>query len=69
MNKLQKSINGVRVFFEEVMVEMKKCTWPEKNELLESTVVVIVSVLLLSLFVGVSDKILVSILRLMVPSG
>ena len=62
-------INGVRVFFSNVTMEMRKCTWPQRRELFESTVVVIMSVLLLAIFVGFSDKILVSILKLLVPSG
>lgn len=61
--------NGVRVFFSNVTMEMRKCTWPQRRELFESTVVVIMSVLLLAIFVGFSDKILVSILKLLVPSG
>ena len=61
--------NGVRVFFSTVTMEMRKCTWPQRRELFESTVVVIMSVLLLAIFVGFSDKILVSILKLLVPSG
>ena len=69
MNKLQESVNGVRVFFGEVVTEMKKCTWPERQELIESTTVVIVLVLMLSAFVGVSDKLLVTLLKLLIPSG
>ena len=61
--------NGARVFFSNVTMEMRKCTWPQRRELFESTVVVIMSVLLLAIFVGFSDKILVSILKLLVPSG
>ena len=60
---------GVKEFFDEVGAEMKKCSWPARDELIESTFVVIVSLLLISLFVGISDKILVEILRLLIPTG
>ena len=69
MNKLHKNIQGIRTFLGEVIGEMKKATWPERQELLESTIVVIISVFMLSLFVGVSDKLLVTLLRLLIPSG
>ncbi|MFO7870323.1 MAG: preprotein translocase subunit SecE [Kiritimatiellia bacterium] len=69
MKKLRQIIEGIRTFIGEVGVEMRKSTWPERSELMESTVVVIVSVLLLSTFVGFSDWILVRFLRLMIPAG
>jgi len=60
MERLKRAWVAVRIFFEEVASEMKKCTWPEWQELWESTVVVIISLLLLATFVGVSDKGLVT---------
>jgi preprotein translocase subunit SecE len=64
MSKLSDSVLKVRTFFQEVVDEMKKSTWPEKDELMESTVVVLVSLLLLALFVGVCDKLLVEFFKL-----
>lgn len=61
MERLKKVVGAVKLFFDDVIGEMRKSTWPEKQELIESTVVVIVSLLLLSTFVGVSDKILVTL--------
>jgi preprotein translocase subunit SecE len=60
---------GIRIFTGEVVSETRKTTWPERQELVESTVVVIVSVFLLALFVGVSDKILVRLLDLLITPG
>ena len=68
-NKLQDSVNGVKVFASEVVGEMKKSTWPSRQELLESTIVVIVCLVLMSLFVGFCDRVLVMILRLLIPTG
>lgn len=67
MNKLKRGVEQVRNFSGEVFGEMRKSTWPERQELIESTIVVIISVLLLSVFVGISDKLLVTLLRLLIP--
>ncbi|UCH12410.1 MAG: preprotein translocase subunit SecE [Candidatus Omnitrophota bacterium] len=42
-------------FLKEVKVELKKVSWPDKNELLGSTTVVIISVIILALFIGICD--------------
>ncbi|MBN2302185.1 MAG: preprotein translocase subunit SecE [Lentisphaerae bacterium] len=62
-------MDAVRFFVGDVITEVKKSTWPSRQELFESTIVVIVSVMLLSLFVGVSDKLLITMLRLLIPSS
>ncbi len=69
MDKLNKRLKGFRTFLDEVMTEMRKSTWPARDELVESTIIVIVSVILIGFFVGVSDKILVELLKLIIPSG
>ena len=48
----------VRQFAQEVQVEMKKVTWPSREELRGSTMVVIVMVILVAIFIGVIDRIL-----------
>ncbi|HMP75663.1 MAG TPA: preprotein translocase subunit SecE [Kiritimatiellia bacterium] len=63
MNKLGQLITGTRDFVGEVQVELKKCTWPTRPELLESTVVVIVAVAILGAVVSLSDVILSTLLR------
>lgn len=55
----KETVLKVKLFFEEVVGEVKKSTWPTKDELIESTVVVVMAILILSVFVGVSDKVLV----------
>ncbi|PIQ10106.1 MAG: preprotein translocase subunit SecE [Ignavibacteriales bacterium CG18_big_fil_WC_8_21_14_2_50_31_20] len=42
-------------FFTDVVKEMKKVTWPTKNELKESTVIVIVTCLILAAFTYLID--------------
>lgn len=48
----------VREFVKEVKVESTKVSWPTRIELRDSTIVVIVAVLLVSVFVGAVDYIL-----------
>lgn len=62
MSKQQKGFR-IGAFMSDVGVEFRKITWPRRQELMESTVVVIVSIVLLSLYVAVCDKLLVSALR------
>ncbi len=50
--------NKVIQFLKEIRVELGKVTWPNKNELIGSTIVVVVVSLLLSAFTGVVDFIL-----------
>ncbi len=51
-------------FFREVKAEMQKVTWPTREELMGSTGVVLVTMLILSTFVGVTDLILSHLLKL-----
>ncbi len=45
----------VRIFFVEMIDELKKASWPTRTELRDSTVVVIVAALILGLFTSISD--------------
>ena len=51
-------------FLQDVKTEMAKVSWPTKEELKGTTMVVIVVTLILTLFIFVTDKILQSILNL-----
>jgi preprotein translocase subunit SecE len=48
-------LNRVKEFFREVKVEVKKVVFPTKEELVGSTWVVIITVLVISLFLGIID--------------
>ena len=45
-------------FFLDIGKEMKKVTWPKKNELKDSTMVVVITSLLFAGFVFIIDKII-----------
>ena len=47
--------NRIKEFFKEVKVEVKKVVYPSKDELVGSTWVVIITVVVVSLFLGVID--------------
>lgn len=65
MPSVRDRINGVKAFFGDVVGEGRKCAWPGRQELVESTIVVILSMLLIGIFVYFSDQILVLFLRLL----
>ena len=61
---MKKFSEKLKVFFKEVRLEMSKVTWPTRAELKDSTIVVIVSCLVISAFIGTVDWILYSLVRL-----
>ncbi len=48
----------VKEFLKDVQTESTKVSWPSRSELRDSTIVVIVTVLIVSAFVGVVDRVL-----------
>ena len=46
---------SIRIFAVELWNELLKATWPTREELKDSTIVVIVACLLLGLFTSISD--------------
>ncbi|PJA99192.1 MAG: preprotein translocase subunit SecE [Ignavibacteriales bacterium CG_4_9_14_3_um_filter_30_11] len=53
----------IKGFFEDVVKEMKKVTWPTKDELKESTNVVIVVCLLIAAFTYAIDMIITQLFK------
>jgi len=51
-------IEKAKQFVADVVVEMKKVSWPTVPELRGSTTVVIVTVILVAIFIGFVDRIL-----------
>ncbi len=50
-------------FFDEIKGEMKKVTWPTRDELKESTKLVIIATFVVTVFVGVVDQVLTLLIR------
>ena len=57
---MQRVIN----FLKEARAELVKVTWPTRKELMESTVLVIVSVIAVSIFIGSVDFVFNKLLQL-----
>ena len=57
-------IERIKLFLSETRTELKKVTWPTREELKESTDVGIVSTYIVTVFVGVVDQVISRIIRL-----
>jgi len=55
MEKIKEYWQIIRQFFREVRVELKKVTWPTRKETVASTSVVLVTVIIISFFLGLVD--------------
>jgi len=51
-------MDQLRNFIKDVRVEAGKVSWPTRQELRDSTIVVIVTVAIVTVFVGVVDRVL-----------
>ena len=56
-------IEKIKRFFAETRVEMRKVTWPTRDELKESTKIVIVATFVVTIFIGLVDEILTLLVR------
>ena len=52
---MKNPFGSTRIFVGEMVEELKKCAWPTKSELRDSTLVVIVAAVLLGVFTSISD--------------
>ncbi|MBI5076486.1 MAG: preprotein translocase subunit SecE [Nitrospirae bacterium] len=57
-------IEKIKQFFNEVKIETKKVVYPNREELIGSTWVVIITVMVISVFLGVVDLALAKIVGL-----
>jgi preprotein translocase subunit SecE len=51
-------VGKIKSFFQEVVKEMKKVSWPNKDQLRESTIVVIITTFIFTTVVFIIDKIM-----------
>ncbi len=56
--------NKIANFFKDIKIEMIKVSWPTRDELIGSTVIVLISLAILSAFIGVCDIILSKIVNI-----
>jgi len=48
-------IQAIQNYYEGTVEQLKKCTWPSRKELCDSTVVIVFTMILATLFVMVAD--------------
>jgi len=58
-----------KMFFAEVVTELKKSAWPTRKELVDSTIMVIVTMLILGMFVAVADLVFVKVIGILTKSA
>lgn len=59
-------IAKVNKYFNDTMQELKKVAWPSKEELIGSTIVVVVMSILVAVFIGVVDQVLNKLVNLLI---
>jgi preprotein translocase subunit SecE len=56
-------------FLKDVNAELRKVTWPTKEELIGSTIVTIVVSLIMSIFIGAVDRVLTLVIKTVFGAG
>ena len=56
----------IRVFVTQVLVELKKVSWPTRKELLDSTWIVLISSIAMAIFIGSTDFVLSKFLSIII---
>jgi len=59
-------VDKTKKFLQEVRTEFKKVSWSDRNELIGSTGVVIVSVVILAAFIGVCDFVCARLINIII---
>jgi preprotein translocase SecE subunit len=63
--KKESVIARFKRFMNDVALEMKRSSWPDRKTLISHTIIVVVSVFMLGLFVGINDKVIATLLKLL----
>ena len=59
-------LKKIKEFFKEVTIELKKVVFPSREEVIGSTKVVLVLVLIIAVFLGFIDQLLTKIVNILV---
>ncbi|MBA7588867.1 Protein translocase subunit SecE [subsurface metagenome] len=62
--KLKNIFNRINNFIKEAIAELKKVIWPTQKELKKSTIVVIFTIIIASIFIGLVDIFFTKVLTL-----
>lgn len=69
MGSVSGVVTAIGTFFDEVMVELRKSSWPTRPELVESTAVIIVTVIALGIFVATTDMVIEKMITFLVGAS
>lgn len=61
---MKNPFRSIRIFSGETMGELKKASWPTRSELRDSTIVVLVSIVIMGVFIAVADFSLANVVNL-----
>ncbi len=64
--KLKNIFNRINNFIKEAIAELKKVIWPTQKELKKSTIVVIFTIIIASIFIGLVDIFFTKVLTLFI---
>jgi preprotein translocase subunit SecE len=67
-NRAVAAARGIPSFYQAVVAEMRKVTWPERADVWRATIAIIIFVLLLGLFIYILDTALGYLLGNLIPS-
>jgi preprotein translocase subunit SecE len=62
-------LDKIKKFLKEVLAELRKVTWPTKEELIGSTIVTVVVSLVVAVFIGIVDRVLTIIIQMIFGAG
>ena len=52
---MKNPFTSIRFFYKEMMIELKKATWPTKTELRDSTIIVLIATAILGSYIALID--------------
>lgn len=56
-------VGKLRAFIAGTAAEMRRCTWPDRRQLTESTLLVIVALIIMGCFVAIVDNVAMLLIR------
>ena len=69
LKRTKNMANRVANFFNDIKLEMLKVSWSTRSELIDSTILVLVSLAILSIFIGMCDLMLSKIVNIIMSRG
>jgi len=62
-------LEKIKKYTKETLAELRKMTWPTKDELIGSTIVTVVVSVILAIFIGIIDRILLLVIHQIFGTG